>query len=135
VIHLDHVIVPSRDRRAAAELLAEILDVPWSQTGVGPFCPVYVNGGLTLDMDQAEGQFPVLHYCFRMSDAEFETLVARLRALGIEYRSLPHGPADMQVNTQHAGRMVYWSQPDGHVWEALTVSYARQPAAQSARGA
>jgi hypothetical protein len=22
---------------------------------------------------------------------------------------------------------VYWSQPDGHVWEALTVSYARQP--------
>jgi hypothetical protein len=135
VIHLDHVIVPSRDRRAAAELLAEILDVPWSQTGVGPFCPVYVNGGLTLDMDQAEGQFPVLHYCFRMSDAEFETLVARLRALGIEYRSLPHGPADMQVNTQHAGRMVYWSQPDGHVWEALTVSYARQPTAQSARGA
>jgi len=22
---------------------------------------------------------------------------------------------------------VYWNEPDGHVWEALTVSYARQP--------
>jgi hypothetical protein len=32
----------------------------------------------------------------------------------------------MQVNTQHGGRIVYWSEPDGHVWEALTVSYARQ---------
>jgi len=23
------------------------------------------------------------------------------------------------------GRVVYWSEPDAHVWEALTVSYAR----------
>jgi hypothetical protein len=51
---------------------------------------------------------------------------ARIRARGIEYRSTPHGPVDMQVNTQHGGRIVYWNEPDGHVWEALTVSYARQ---------
>ena len=124
---LDHITVPSRDRLAAAELLARILGVPWSETGIGPFCPVYINEGLTLDIDQAEGEFPVLHYCFRMSDTEFDALVARLRALGIEYRSMPHGMADMQVNAHHGGRIVYWSQPDGHVWEALTVSYARQP--------
>ena len=43
------------------------------------------------------------------------------------YRSMPHGPMDLQVNTTHGGRIVYWSEPDGHVWEALTVSYARQP--------
>ena len=125
-VQLDHTIVPSRDRRAAAELLARILGVPWAERGVGPFCPVYVNDGLTLDMDQAEGSFPIQHYCFRMSEAEFDALVARLRAMGIEYRSTPHGPVDMQINTQHGGRIVYWSQPDGHVWEALTVSYARQ---------
>jgi hypothetical protein len=39
-IELDHAIVPSRDRRAAARLLARILDVPWSEAGEGPFCPV-----------------------------------------------------------------------------------------------
>jgi hypothetical protein len=33
----------------------------------------------------------------------------------------------MQINTHHGGRIVYWNAPDGHVWEALTVSYARQP--------
>lgn len=124
-IHLDHLIVPSRDRRAAAELLARILAVPWSETGVGPFCPVYLNEGLTLDIDQSDGDLPVLHYCFRMSDAEFEALIERLRSLGIGFRSLPHGPVDMQVNTEHGGRIVYWSVPDGHVWEALTLSYAR----------
>jgi hypothetical protein len=96
---------------------------------------VYVNEALTLDMDRAEDAFPILHYCFRMSEAEFEALLVRLQAMGIEYRSTPHGPVDMQINTQHGGRIVYWSQPDGHVWEALTVSYARRSQASAASGA
>jgi catechol 2,3-dioxygenase-like lactoylglutathione lyase family enzyme len=126
-VELDHAIVPAKDRRAAAELLANLLGVPWAQSGTGPLCPVYVNEGLTLDFDQAEGPFPVHHYCFRVSDVEFDAIVTRLSAMGIEFRSTPHGPVDMQVNTQHGGRIVYWSQPDGHVWEALTLSYARRP--------
>jgi hypothetical protein len=124
-IQLDHLIVPSRDRRAAAQLLASLLEVPWSDTGVGPFSPVFVNDGLTLDFDQAEGDFPVLHYCFRVSDAEFDAVLARIRAKGIAYRGTPQGPMDMQVNTYRGGRIVYWTEPDDHVWEMLTVSYAR----------
>lgn len=134
-IELDHLIVPSRDQRAAAELLARILGVAWSETAVGPFCPVFVSEGLTLDVDQIDGEIWVQHYCFRMSAAEFEGLVSRLQDLGIKYRSKPHGPADMQVNTAHGGRIVYWSEPDGHVWEALTVSYARQSTGRATGGA
>ena len=125
-IQLDHTIVSARDRRASAELLAKILGVPWSETTVGPFCAVFVNDGLTLDIDQSEGSIPIQHFCFRVSDAEFDALLQRLQALGIEYRSTPHGPVDGKVNHHLGGRLVYWSKPDGHVWEALTVSYARQ---------
>ncbi|MGE0332053.1 MAG: VOC family protein [Ramlibacter sp.] len=125
-IELDHTIVPAADRRASAELLATLLGVPWSETGVGPFCPVYVSDSLTLDFDQADGPFAVQHYCFRVSDADFDAILGRIQARGLDYRSLPHGPVDRQVNTQHGGRIVYWGQPDGHVWEMLTVSYARQ---------
>jgi hypothetical protein len=125
-IELDHTIVPARNQQASAEKLAAILGVRWSAHGVGPFCPVYVNDGLTLDMDQAEGDFPVSHFCFRMNEAEFDALVLRLQSMNIAYRSLPHGPVDMHINTQLGGRIVYWSEPDGHVWEALTVSYARE---------
>jgi len=128
-IGLDHLIVPARDRQAAAARLAQILAVPWSTTGVGPFCPVFVSDDLTFDFDQVDGPMPVLHYCFRMGDADFDALLARLAALGIAYRSMPHGPVDGIVNTAYGGRIVYWSEPDGHVWEALTVSYARAPAA------
>jgi hypothetical protein len=127
-IELDHLIVPSRDRRTGAARLAQILAVPWSETGVGPFCPVYVNHGLTLDFDQTEPPLPVLHYCMRVDDATFDAIVERLRALGITYRSTPHGPVDRRINTAHGGRIVYWNEPDAHVWEALTLSYAR-PAA------
>jgi catechol 2,3-dioxygenase-like lactoylglutathione lyase family enzyme len=126
-VQLDHALVAARDRRASARMLAAILDVPWAESGVGPFCPVFVNEGFTLDFDQAEGPFATQHFCFRVDDATFDALVARLEAWQIPYRSTPHGPVDRQVNTQVGGRIVYWSEPDGHVWEALTVSYARQP--------
>ena len=69
-----------------------------------------------------------------MSEVEFDALVSRLQSMGIAYRSSPHGAVDMQVNTQHGGRIVYWSQPDGHVWEALTVSYARQTPGSGSSG-
>jgi catechol 2,3-dioxygenase-like lactoylglutathione lyase family enzyme len=127
---LDHLLVPARDRRAAAERLAAILGVPWSaQAAVGPFSAVYVSGELTLDFDEvaAGDAVPPLHFAFRVSEAEFDALLARLQALGLAWRSTPHGPDDFQVNTSVGGRIVYWREPDGHAWEALTQSYARQP--------
>lgn len=126
-VQLDHLIVPVHDRRRAAELLAFLLDVPWAESDAGgPFSPVYINDGLTLDFDEAEGAFPVQHYCFRVSEEEFDAILTRIKARRIEYRSTPHGPADMKINTRHGGRIMYWNKPDGHVWEVLTVSYARQ---------
>lgn len=127
-IELDHMIVPSRDRKRAAELIAAILGVRWDpESGIGPFSAVYVNDGLTLDLDEAGAGFPSLHYCFRVGEAEFDGIVERLHSHGIAYRSTPHGAVDGRINTHHGGRIVYWSEPDGHVWEALTVSYARAP--------
>ena len=116
-IALDHLKVSSRNRWAAAELLTKVLQVPWSATGVGAYCAVFVNDGLTLDFDQCEAAatINVEHYCFRLSEAAFDALLGRLAALGLAYRSLPHGAVDEKVNTEHGGRIVYWSEPDGHV--------------------
>jgi catechol 2,3-dioxygenase-like lactoylglutathione lyase family enzyme len=124
-IELDHVIVSARNQRASAKLLAELLGVRWAETGAGPFSPVYVNEGLTLDFIDDAGPFPVEHFCFRVSQDEFDSILQRIRAAGIKYRSAVRGPEDMQVNTHYAGSMVYWNEPDGHQWEMLTVSYAR----------
>jgi catechol 2,3-dioxygenase-like lactoylglutathione lyase family enzyme len=133
-IELDHVIVSARNQRTSAERLGSLLGVPWSVSGVGPFSPVYVNAGLTLDfIDDTSSQFPVQHFCFRVDDQTFDAILQRLNAAGIKYRSSVHGTDDMQVNTQYGGKIVYWSEPDGHAWEILTLSYARQPESSDAR--
>lgn len=131
-IALDHIMVPARDRLASAKLLAHLLGVPWSATGVGPFAPVYVNEGLTLDFDEWAEPLPRIHYCFRVSADQFDAILARLQAADIAYRSSVHGAVDSQVDTAHGGRIVYWNEPDGHQWEMLTVSYARAPSRHAA---
>ena len=123
-IHLDHTIVPSRTAIASARLLAELLDVAWAKSGEGPFSPVYVNDGLTLDFQDTDEAFPIYHFCFRVSPQDFDAILGRIKAAGIGYRSTPDGAMDMQINKQYGN--IYWDEPDGHRWEILTVSYARQ---------
>jgi catechol 2,3-dioxygenase-like lactoylglutathione lyase family enzyme len=125
-VRLDHLMVPSRDKVASAKLLAELLGVPWSEAGVGPFAPVYVNDELTLDFDEWTDPVPMIHYCFRVDESDFDAILARIEAAGIPYRSSVHGPVDHRIDTRHGGRIVYWNVPDGHQWEMLTVSYARR---------
>ncbi len=127
-IEIDHTLVPSHHRLASARQLAELLGVPWAESGAGPFSPVFVNRGFTLDFVETTEPFPVYHFCFRVKQAEFDAILGRIRAAGIKYRSSVRGPVDMQVDTDYGGNMVYWNEPDGHQWEMLTVSYARQGA-------
>ena len=126
-IELDHTIVPSHTCDASARRLAELLGVPCGPAKEGPFFAVYVNDGLTLDFIQTDEAFPVEHFCFRVSEGEFDAILGRIKAAGIPYRSDVRGPMNMQINTHYGGRMIYWNEPDGHQWEILTVSYARQP--------
>ena len=77
-IELDHLIIPAHDKIASAKLLAELLDVRWSPTGTGPFAPVFVNDGLTIDFDTWPAPIPLTHYCFRVSQPEFDAILGRM---------------------------------------------------------
>jgi len=129
-IVLDHSIVPSRDPVASAELLARLLGVPWERGG--HFTPVHVNDGLTLDFAKRD-TFESHHYCFRVDESQFDAVFDRVRAAGIAHRSQPNGPDDLKVNTRMGGRNIYWNDADGHVWEILTVSYARPQSSTAVR--
>ncbi len=66
-IELDHTIVPSRHAARRRKRSRELLDVPWSaKAPLGPFSPVYVNGGLTLDFIDTDEAFPIYHFAFRV---------------------------------------------------------------------
>lgn len=124
-IQLDHAIVSAHHPDASAKLLADLLGVPHGPAAAGPFHAVYINDGLTLDFIETSEPFPVQHFCFRVTDEEFDRTLARIEAAGIAYRSRVRGPVDRRINTDYGGKMIYWNEPEGHQWEILTASYAR----------
>src|SRR5262249_56636133 len=73
-------------------------------------------------------QFQRYHLCFRVSDADFDSIFGRIQSAGLAYRSRPRGENDMLINRRLGGKNVYWEDGDGHLWEILTVSYARADA-------
>ena len=92
-IRLDHLIVPSRNQVQGAKFLASLLDVPWAESQ-GTFSPVYVNETCTVDFATRD-RFESHHFCFSVSDAEFDAIFHRIQAAGIPYRSRPRSENDM----------------------------------------
>ena len=68
----------------------------------------------------------MIHYCFGVSQDDFNIILERIKAAGIPFRSNVHGPVDFRIDTQHGGSIVYRNEPDGHQWEMRTRSYARR---------
>ena len=119
-IMLNHTIVPALDKQASARFFAEIFGLAYD-AAPGHFAPVRVNPTLTLDFgDAKKGEFEVHHYAFHVGDAEFDAILARVRAAGIPYGSAPWHLEDGQLNDWNGGRGFYFRDPNGHVLELLT---------------
>jgi catechol 2,3-dioxygenase-like lactoylglutathione lyase family enzyme len=119
-ITLNHTIVPARDKAAAARFFAQIFGLHFEGAG-GHFAPVRVNDTLTLDFATATGPIASQHYAFHVSDAEFDTILQRVRAAGLAFGSGPRSLQDGELNDWNGGRGFYFKDPDGHILELMTV--------------
>ncbi|GAB2721024.1 VOC family protein [Nocardia thraciensis] len=119
-IVLNHTIVPSTDKHAAATFFAELVGLSVGSP-VGPFVPVAVNDDLTLDYDQ-RGRVEPGHYAFLVDDATFDAVMDRLaRWPAVDYGSSPEFGWDRKINHLGGGRGVYVRDPDGHSYELFTA--------------
>lgn len=114
-VQLDTLIVPSHNRIASAQLLAEILGVEWERTVARLFSVVYLNG-LTLRFVQTDEAYSSHHYRFRASLPEFAGVQERIIAAGLACRSEPDGIVELWDGELPGGGAIYWDAPDGHVW-------------------
>jgi catechol 2,3-dioxygenase-like lactoylglutathione lyase family enzyme len=121
-IQLDHTIVPSRDRLAAARFFADLFGLAVAPPA-GPFAPVPVNAALTFDFSDDDG-FEAHHYGFLVDEATFDAALDRAQAAGLAFGAGPEAGWDRQINRLHGGRGVYFLAPDGHTYEIFT----RRPA-------
>jgi hypothetical protein len=121
-IELNHTIVHTRDKRAAAHFLSEILGLP-DPVAFGPFLGVQTANGVTLDYLDTDEPIVTEHYAFLVSEAEFDQVFERIRARGLAYWADPYRKRRDEINTRDGGRGLYFEEPSGHLLEILTRPY------------
>lgn len=126
-ISLNHTIVAARDKRASAEFLTELFDLP-AATPFGPFLVVALDNGVSLDFaDFSEGdagdEIRPQHYAFLVSEAEFDAIYGKIRSRALPHWADPGAKRPGEINTNDGGRGVYFRDPAGHALEILTRPY------------
>lgn len=120
-ITLNHTILYCRDNLAAAQFYVRVFGFEFVKEW-GHFAVVKVNSGLTLDF-MARQHFTPQHYAFKVSDTEFDTIIAHLQAESVPYGSSPSDLNSGVHNNLYGGRGAYFADPDGHVLEIITHDY------------
>ena len=124
---LNHLIVWSKDRRAAAELFADIAGTE-PPTEFGHFTQVETGNGVTLDFADAEGDLPGLHLAFLVTERQFDEIFGRIIDRDLPYWADPRRSQLGQINHHDGGRGVYFSDPSPNVgWEVITRPYGSGP--------
>ncbi len=121
-VQLNHTIVHARDRQETARHLVEILGLP-EPTAFGPFLVVQVDNEVSLDVAEHRGEITAQHYAFLVSEDEFDAIHARIEGRGLDWWADPAHQRLREINRNDDGRGLYWSSPDGHNLEILTVPY------------
>lgn len=122
MVQLNHTIVWSSDRDGTAEFLTDLLGLPPAPT-FGPFRVVAMANNVSLDVAAATGPIAPQHYAFLVSDEEFDAIFERIVARGLPWYADPFHRRSGQINTNDGGRGLYWSGPDRHNLEIITVPY------------
>jgi catechol 2,3-dioxygenase-like lactoylglutathione lyase family enzyme len=118
-IHLDHTIVPAKDKVASAQFFAEIFGLT-VKPNPGYFAQVQIDERLTFAFSDEEPG-PGHHYAFHVSEAELEAIWTRVKAKGIPYGSGPDNHANGRLYKRRGGRGFYFEDPYGHLLEVMTV--------------
>ncbi|MFG2073835.1 Catechol 2,3-dioxygenase [Nonomuraea maritima] len=121
-VQLNHTIVHAGDRDETAAFLVDVLGLEPAPV-YGPFRVVTLSNGVSLDVVQAGDAVPPQHYAFLVGDEEFDQIWGRIKERGLTYWADPHHQRPNQINTNDGGRGLYWSDPNGHNLEIITVPY------------
>jgi catechol 2,3-dioxygenase-like lactoylglutathione lyase family enzyme len=118
-IKLNHTIVHSTDREAAARFLVETFALP-APKPFGPFLVVQTANGVSLDFMTSPEPIAEQHYAFLVSEEEFDAIFNRMKQRRIPFWADPMRQRQNEINTSDGGRGVYFLDPSGHAMEILT---------------
>ena len=117
-VTLNHTIVVTRDKTAAAEFLTDVLGLPPHKT-MGHFAVVQVDD-TSLDLVETDGEIVSRHFAFLVGEEEFDAIFERIIDRGLPYCSDPFRKQTGEINRWDDGRGVYFDDPNGHLLEIIT---------------
>jgi catechol 2,3-dioxygenase-like lactoylglutathione lyase family enzyme len=120
-IILDHTIVHVRDAAGSAAFLVAMLDLPPPRR-LAHFTIVQV-GETSLDLLETDDAISSRHFAFRVTEPEFDSILARLQAQGQAFWADPFHQEPGRINQWDDGRGVYFDDPNGHLLEIITRPY------------
>ncbi|MBH1935365.1 VOC family protein [Streptomyces sp. AV19] len=121
-VELNHTIVHSRDKHAAAAFVAGVLGLEVGPEA-GPFVTLSLANGVTLDfLSSPHLDIAEQHYAFLVPEAEFDAIVRRIKDAGVTHYSGPRLDEPDAIYHAKGGRGTYFKSPDGHVLEVLTAA-------------
>lgn len=123
-IQLNHTIVHSKDKHAAAKFLSEILGLPPPEPWYH-FLVVRTTNGVSLDFLEHENPEPQ-HYAFLVTEKEFDEIFGRIKAWKLEYWADPACTQAGKINDYYGGRGCYFKDPSGHFLEIITKPYGAE---------
>ncbi|MDH3250483.1 MAG: VOC family protein [Acidimicrobiia bacterium] len=124
---LNHLIVWSRDRNAAAAFFAEVMGMD-EPTESGHFTQVETGNGVTIDFAGVTGEPNGMHLAFQVTEREFDEIHGRIVERGIPHWADPRRSKPNMINHHDGGRGVYFSDPYTKVgWEIITRPYGSGP--------
>ncbi|CAM5405384.1 Glyoxalase/bleomycin resistance/extradiol dioxygenase family protein OS=Streptomyces alboniger OX=132473 GN=CP975_22165 PE=4 SV=1 [Streptomyces alboniger] len=121
-VQLNHTIVAAHDKHASARFLADILGLDVSPQ-YGPFIPVQIPNGVTLDYVDTPDPITPQHYAFLVSEPDFDTILDRVQQAGLTHWADPFHHRAGEINHNDGGRGTYFDDPNGHNLEILTRPY------------
>ena len=80
---------------------------------------------MTLDFDDSDNPRSN-HYAFLASDEEFDSILQRIKAEGVVFRSGTRSRTDGRSTTLQQGRGFYFECENRHVWEVITHTYVME---------
>lgn len=121
-VRFDHTIIPARDKQRSARFFTWVFGLP-EPAEAGFFLEVRLSDGRIFEFAEPPVEFPGQHFAFLVDDETFDAVMGRLRSEGVEYWADPQMRRPGEINTNHGGRGVYFDDPDGHHFEAITTRY------------
>ncbi|MCC3770847.1 VOC family protein [Streptomyces sp. UNOC14_S4] len=127
---LNHIIVHVKDRRAAANFVADLMDtappVDW-----GPFTQITSSNGVGIDFADdhvAPDNINGSHLAYLVTDEEFDAIFGRIEQRGVRYWADPSLNREGEINHNYGGRGVYVLDPGGTcAVEFITTPYGESP--------